>query len=127
MAETTAGPGLVAWFDQVDEDDTYLSVITLGEVRRGVDRLPPSRRRTELERWQEDLRLRFEGRVLTVDEEVAGRWGHMRARADQIGRTLGAVDALLAATAEYHQLEIVTRNVADFTASGVPVHNPWTD
>lgn len=121
-------PGVIEWLDNADEDTTYLSVLSIGEIRRGVDRLSDSRRRDQLARWlTDDLAGRFVGRLLSVDLATANAWGRLRARTEQIGRTMPGTDALLAATAESHDLEIVTRNVADFAASGVPVHNPWTD
>lgn len=119
-------PGVVRWLAEVDEDRTYLSVITLGELRRGVERMPAGRRQQRLTEWVTyHLPERFAGRVLPVGPEVATAWGRLTARLEQRGRPVGAVDALLAATAETHHLQVVTRNVADFTPAGVEVVNPW--
>jgi predicted nucleic acid-binding protein len=116
------------WLDAVDEDRTFLSVVSIGELRRGVDRLADGRRKDALTGWLVDeLPGRFEGRMLGVDLAVANAWGRMRARTDAVGKPLGPIDALLAATAESHRLEVVTRNVAHFEPAGVAIVNPWTN
>lgn len=121
-------PGIARWLDEVDEDRTFLSVITVGELRRGVERLAAGRRRNDLTSWL-DHRLpeRFEGRLLPVGTEVADAWGRLTARLERRGRKVGAMDTLIAATAEHHRLRVVTRNVTDFEPTGVAVVNPWTD
>ena len=119
-------PGIAAWLDEVDEDRTYLSVITLGELRKGVDRLADGRRRDRLDRWLTgDLPDRFSGRLLPVDAVVADEWGQLLARAECAGSAVGSPDALIAATAKVHGLQVVTRNVRDFRATGVDVISPW--
>jgi toxin FitB len=119
-------PGVVRWLAEVDEDQTYLSVATITELRYGVERLATGRRRAALESWLEgELLDRFEERLLPVDREVADAWGRLLARLERRGRPLGGRDALIAATAECRDLQVVTRNVADFEPTGVPVVNPW--
>jgi toxin FitB len=119
-------PGFVRWLDEVDEDRTYLSVITLGELRKGAERLADGRRRDRLDRWLTgDLPGRFGGRVLPVDAVVADEWGRVLARAGHAGSPVGGSDALIAATAKVHGLQIVTRNVRHFAATGVDVISPW--
>src|SRR5271163_533822 len=106
---------VLAWLEAVDEGLLHLSVLTLGEIRKGVATLPQSRRRSQLETWLEvELRARFSGRVLAVDAGVADRWGLLAAEAKSKGRPLSVVDGLLAATAIHHNLTIVSRNVQDF-------------
>lgn len=119
-------PGIAAWLDEVDEDRTYLSVITLGELRKGVDRLADGRRRERLETWlTSDLRDRFGGRVLPVDAAVADEWGRLLAPAELARTAIAGIDALIAATGRVHGLQVVTRNVAHFRHAGVEVISPW--
>jgi toxin FitB len=121
-------PGVVRWLDEVDEDRTFLSVITLGELRKGVDRLAAGRRRHRLERWLTDeLPGRFGERLLPVDAAVAIEWGRLLAAAENAGMAVGGTDALIAATAKVHGLQVVTRNVAHFRGAGVGVLSPWQD
>ncbi|WP_067847399.1 type II toxin-antitoxin system VapC family toxin [Nocardia lijiangensis] len=120
-------PGLVQWLDEADEDRLHLSVITLGEIRKGVELLSDAGRKQRLVEWLTlSLIGRFERRLLPVDEAVAHAWGRMLARVKTEGRSVDATDALVAATAESHGLEVVTRNVRHFSATGVTVVCPWT-
>jgi toxin FitB len=120
-------PGIARWLDEIDEDRTYLSVITLGEIRKGVDRLAGGRRRDRLEQWLAiELPDRFGERMLPVDVAIANEWGRLLASAERAGRPVDAVDALIAATAEMHDLKVVTRNVAHFQYLGVAVISPWS-
>lgn len=121
-------PGVVAWLAEVDEDRVFLSVVTLAELRHGVVRLAPGRRRKRLDLWlREELPLRFEGRILAVDHRVADAWGDVVAHGEKQGQPIGVMDAFIAATAEVHGLTIVTRNTSDFAASASALINPWTD
>lgn len=113
---------VTAWFEAVDGDQLYLSVLVLGEIQQGVSRL---RRRDPgqaevFDAWLGRLRQEFADRLLSIDEQVALEWGALNA-ADP----LPAVDGLLAATAKVHGLTVVTRNVADFARAGVPVLDPF--
>jgi predicted nucleic acid-binding protein len=113
------------WTDSVDEDSVFLSVITLAELRYGIDRMVKSKRRRRLEAWLHDeLPIRFEGRILSIDPSVADACGRMIRRAKLLGRPIEAMDAFLAATAEIHDLTLVTRNVSDFPLLKTIV-NPW--
>jgi toxin FitB len=119
-------PGIARWLDEVDEDRTYLSVITLGELRKGVDRLADGRRRVRLDRWlAHELPDRFGERMLPVDAAVADEWGRLLARAENAGTPVGSTDALIVATAKAHNLQVVTRDVAHFRNAGIDVLSPW--
>src|SRR5215469_4423156 len=119
-------PRVIAWMEAADESLLYLSVLTLGEIRKGLAGLPQSRRRTRLETWLElELRARFSRRILSIDADIADRWGLLAAEAKRKGRALSTIDGLLAATALHHNLTLVSRNVSDFTHTQVPVLNPW--
>ncbi len=114
---------VLEWLRQVPPDALYVSVLTLGELRDGVERLSASTRREQLKLWLErDVRAWFGSRVLPVDTAVADRWGRLRAT---MKRPLPAVDSLLAATALEHGLRLVTRDAGDFTFPGLEVVNPW--
>jgi toxin FitB len=119
-------PGLIRWMESADEDRVFLSVISLAELRCGVERMPTGARRTRLEHWlRDELPLRFEGRIFAVDESVAEAWGKMVSRSEALGRPMGVMDAFLSATAEVHRLTLVTRNVSDFPTLKTIV-NPWS-
>lgn len=117
---------VTAWIEDTDESLLYLSVLTLGEIRRGIATLPQSRRRAILEAWlDKDLRARFADRVLTIDQQVADRWGLLTAAARNSGIVLPVIDGLLAATALKHNLTLVTRDTGQIPSMGVAVFNPW--
>lgn len=121
-------PAVLNWIETTDESLLYLSVLTLGEIRKGVAGLPQGRRRTQLEAWLEvDLRTRFSDRLLAIDAFICDRWGQLAAEAKQSGKALGVIDGLLAATALHLNLTIVSRNSSDFAVSHVQVFNPWND
>jgi toxin FitB len=119
-------PGLIRWMESADEDRVFLSVISLAELRYGVERMPTGARRTRLEQWlRDELPLRFEGRIFSVDESVAEAWGKIVSRSEALGRPISVMDAFLSATAEVHRLALVTRNVSDFPLLKAVV-NPWS-
>lgn len=119
-------PRVLAWLDRQAEESLYLSVLTLGEIRKGVALLPAGSKRKRLERWlAHDLVERFAGRILPVDTGVADAWGRLQAAAETTGRPRPTLDSLLAATAQANGLTLVTRNTADFTGPGSEVLNPW--
>jgi toxin FitB len=117
---------VVAWLEGVDEEEVFISVVSFAELSRGVELLPPGRRRRRLERWlAHELVERFEDRLLGVDLSVAHVWGRMTAAAARAGRPLGSMDAFIAATAGAHGMTLATRNVRDFMALGIGLFNPW--
>lgn len=121
-------PRVLSWLDGVPESQLYLSVLTLGEIRKGASALPESRRRSHLELWLErQVRVRFSGRILPISEDIAERWGWLAAEAKTRGRSLPVIDGLLAATALHHNLVLVSRNVTDFLTTRVPILNPWLE
>lgn len=121
-------PRVLQWVEAAEESLLYLSVLTLGEIRKGIAGLPQSRRRTHLETWLAlELQARFAGRTLPVDALVADRWGLLAAEAKGKGKALSTIDGLLAATAFQHNLTIVSRNVNDFANTRAPVLNPWEE
>ena len=118
--------GLVEWLATVDEDRLFISVVTLAELRFGVERMDKGARRNRLDSWLiDELPERFEDRVVFVTPDLADVWGRMMARGQSIGRPVGSRDALIAATAEQLQFTLVTRNVSDFEALDIPLLHPW--
>jgi len=119
-------PKVVDWVGDQDEYCLFLSVITIGELHKGIARLPGGQRRARLESWvAEDLTARFGERILPVDTLVAATWGFMLGEAEAKGSPLPVVDALISATASVHRCVVVTRTVADFERTGIEVENPW--
>lgn len=119
-------PRILEWLEATDEALLFLSVLTLGEIRKGVAGLAAGRRRTLLEAWLEvDLPARFKGRVLPIDAAVADQWGALAAEAKRKGRAVATVDGLLAATALHFDLTLVSRNVQDFALLPVRLLDLW--
>lgn len=119
-------PGVIAWLAEVDEDRVFLSVVTLAELRHGVDRLADGNRRRRLDVWlRDDIPLRFEGRLLPIDQAVAESWGQLVAQRESAGRRMAVIDAFIAATANVHGLKLVTRNESDFRPAVNETVNPW--
>ena len=118
-------PRVSKWFDAVPPEALFVSVLTFGEIRKGVEKLGSSRRRARIAAWLEtELPAWFEDRVLPVDADVADEWGRLLAR---LKTPVPAIDSLIAATALRHRFTIVTRNESDFTATGADLLNPWKD
>ena len=110
------------WFDTAKPETLFISILTLGEVRKGIEKMDGGGRRAWIVAWLEtELPAWFDDRVLPVDASVADEWGRLAARS----RNVPAIDGLIAATASRHRLTVVTRNEADFAATGVGLFNPW--
>jgi len=117
---------VVDFIRKAGKDSLFLSVVTIGEICKGIDLLPASQKRATLESWLNiDVRAWFVGRILAVTEPIAERWGHLAAAARKQGITLAVIDGMIAATAIEHGLTLVTRNSKDFAALGVTIRNPW--
>jgi len=119
-------PKVVEFIDSLDSDDVYLSVIAIGEITKGVEKLPDSKQKQELYSWlKEDLLARFYARVVPLDIDILMEWGLLIAHLESTGITLPAIDSLISATALTHKLTLVTRNADDFKDTGVEIVNPW--
>jgi predicted nucleic acid-binding protein len=119
--------GVLAWLSRVNEDEVFVSVVTITELRYGVERLATGKRRERLDGWlRKDLISRFEGRILPVDLRIGDACGRLMARSESTGRPIEARDAFIAATAEVHGLTLVTRNTSDFEPTLKAIINPWT-
>jgi toxin FitB len=118
---------VVSWVLERDEDELFLSVITIGELEKGIAKLPESRKRVALEQWvRRELADRFRGRLLAIDSGVAARWGAMAGASEARGPPLPVIASLIAAMSLQHDLTVVTRNTDDLERCGARCFNPWT-
>jgi predicted nucleic acid-binding protein len=125
LAKPAPDRRVLAWLDSVSDDALRLSVLTLGEIKKGADLLEDGPGKARVEAWLDELRATFADRVIPVDEAVALQWGTISAASRRASRVRPPIDSLLAATAVCHQLKLATRNVADFEGTGAVIVNPW--
>jgi predicted nucleic acid-binding protein len=119
-------PLVSAWFNQQPDGDLFISVMSIGEVRRGAELLANGGQRANLEHWLERILIpTFRGRILSVNRSIAERWAVLDAKAKLAGRPMNTVDGLIAATALENNLTLVTRNTSDFTGLALSILNPW--
>jgi predicted nucleic acid-binding protein len=117
---------VVRWVRERDERELFLSVVTIGELEKGIAKLPDSSKRLSLEQWvRRDLAERFRTRLLSIDAGIASRWGAISGTSEARGQPLPVVDALIAATGLLHGLVVVTRNTEDLERCGVRCFDPW--
>ena len=126
LTRETPDARVAAFLKSAGKESVFLSVMTIGEICKGIDLLPVSQKRSGLQIWLDvEVRSWFAGRILPVTESIAERWGHLAATAKQRGIAVAVVDGVIAATALEHGLTLVTRNVKDFASLGVVLLNPW--
>lgn len=123
--KNTPDQHVLNWLEARKAHELYTSAMTLGELQRGVIRLPESKRRTELSQWLLALETSFENRILSFDTNVARIWAQITVHAQANGKSMAAFDSIIAATAKAHDCILVTRNVRDFSHAGIEVFNPW--
>jgi toxin FitB len=117
-------PKVVEWL-RSHERELYVSTVTIGEIRRGIERLPEGKRKTQLRAWLQTLCDCMKGRVLSFNTSTAHVWGQLKAKWDKAGISVPSLDSQIAATAHRHGLTVVTRNTSDFDKTGVKVLNPF--
>ena len=120
--------GVIEWFNKVDENLLFLSVITIGELEKGISKLGlnESNKRSKIEKWfKKDLIPRFENRIIPIDSEIALKWGLVLGENEKNGIKIPVLDGLIGATALVHNLTVVTRNVEDINFTGALIINPW--
>jgi predicted nucleic acid-binding protein len=120
-----ADTGVIEWFNNVNSDDLYLSVINIGEIKKGINKLPASKKKQDLLFWLETLLEDYQNRILTVDLTVMENWSLIVANAEKKGQSVASMDSIIAAVAYTHHLTLVTRNERDFYACNIPMINPW--
>lgn len=125
LSKPAPNTGVSGFLEETDDQDLWMCVISIGELVKGVQALPPGKRRTGLELWVSNAQESFTGRLLAIDVEVSRLWGELTGRLRRQGIQLGVVDGLIAATAIRHGMHVVTRNVKDFEPTGVLIVNPW--
>ena len=125
LVKPTPEPSVTQWMSRRKTQELFASALTFGELHRGVAKMASSKRRSELEAWLQALEISFDNQMLPFTHETGRVWATMCALAEAKGRPLAAIDSLIAATALEHGLTLVTRNVADFSATGVNLANPW--
>jgi toxin FitB len=126
LAAKRPNPAVVDWIDSVDPDSIYLSGITIGEIQKGIEKQRDPGRKEDLRSWLHDeLLVRFRDRLAMLDISVLLEWGSLTGRLEAQGKTMPAVDSLIAATALHGRFVLVTRNENDFQRSGAQIFNPW--
>ncbi len=126
LAKVKPDKRVIDWLTNENETNFYVSVLTFGELHKGIEKLPESRKKEDLHIWVEnDLKERFRNRIIGVDLNISSIWGKIQGIAEGKGRPMPAIDALIAATGIAHDLVVVTRNAIDMEQSGVKLHNPW--
>lgn len=126
LVKPTPNKAVLKWVEGHPEQTMFLSVLTLGEIQKGVAKLARSKRKALLQEWvNNDLPRRFSGRVLDITGDVALLWGKLQGEAEMKGLKMPVIDSLIAATGKLHNLIVVTRNGTDIVQSGVEVFNPW--
>lgn len=126
LVKKEPNPAVVSWLEEQEEQTLFLSVLNVGELQKGISKLPDGPRKDELQAWVTlDLVERFAGRIIDIDLETALCWGRLQGAAEQAGEKLPLMDSLIAATATAHGLAVVTRNVRDMERCGGNVCNPW--
>ena len=117
---------VLQWISDIEETNLFISVLTIGELHKGIEKLPESRKKSDLHNWvTHDMEKRFQNRIINFDLHTATIWGKIQARSELSGQKLPAIDSLIAATGISHDLIVVTRNTKDMKNSGVEMFNPW--
>ncbi len=117
---------VLTWLHELDEDRTFISIVSIAEIRRGVALMDKGRKQEALDKWlTDDLPQRFEKRIIPVEGLVARAWGDLMALAKRSGRGLASMDGMIAATAVAHHFSLATRNTKDFEGLGINIIDPW--
>jgi predicted nucleic acid-binding protein len=127
LVKTKPNLRVAEWIRSQDEESLFLSVITIGEIQKGISKLPDGRKKKQqLQTWlNNELQERFKDRIFEITIGTARVWGQVLGACEKKGVTLPAIDSLIASQGIFHKMTIVTRNISDMKPSGVPLFNPW--
>jgi len=121
-----ANKNVISWFQNQDEENLYLSVLTFGEIEKGIEKLTDKIRKKKLQLWVEnDLKKRFKGRIIPINIDVSVKWGAIQGHAELQGKPMPAIDGLIAVSGLVHNCIVVTRNISDMELSTAALFNPW--
>lgn len=127
LVKPSPNANVINWINNTPDERLYLSVITIGEIRKGLTKLPDSKKKDLLENWLNSLLEDYDNRIYSVNMTVAENWGIIQGKAEKKGAPMASIDSLIAATAYTHNLVLITRNERDFEASNLSIHNPWEE
>ena len=117
---------VISWLQSIDENNLYISVLTFGEIEKSIEKLSDGSKKNKLRLWlEDDLKQRFSDRIISIDLNVALKWGQIQAMSEQAGKALPAIDGLVAVSALSNNCIVVTRNTSDMEQSTVELFNPW--
>lgn len=125
LTKLTPNENVVNWLNSTPNERLFLSVITIGEIRKGLTKLPDSKRKANLIHWLNTLLKDYQNRIYPIDLTVAENWGVIQGNAEKYGKPMSSIDSLIASIAYTHNLVLITRNESDFQASNLPIQNPW--
>lgn len=125
LVKPSPNPMVLDWLHAIPSERLFLSVITIGEIRKGLTKLPDSKQKDKLTEWLNTLLEDYQDRIYAIDLTVAENWGVLQGNAEKSGMPMSSIDSLIAAIAYTHNLVLVTRNVSDFKATNLPLRNPW--
>ncbi len=126
LIKPSPSPKVVQWVSKAEENKLFISVLTIGEIHKGIEKLPKSKKKDKLHQWVNyDLQERFENRIINFDLKTAAVWGRIQAYFETLGKALPAIGGQIAATGISYDLTVVTRNTTDMEVSGVVLLSPW--
>jgi len=125
LVKPTPNRKVVDWINELPSEALFLCVITIGEVRKGLTKLPDSKKKERLTLWLDTLLIEYRERILSIDLKVCDNWGILQGNAEKAGTRMSTIDSLIAATTYSHNLTLATRNENDFAPSNIPIINPW--
>ena len=125
LVKPSPDPLVLDWLHDIPSERLFISVITIGEIRKGLTKLPNSKGKDRLTEWLNTLLEDYQDRIYTIDLTVAENWGVMQSKAEKSGRPMSSMDSLIAAISYTHNSVLVTKNLSNFSTSNLPIHNPW--